>query len=83
MQIVEAVEKVLKQILGRDAERSDLIEWATINDFMIGRVKASQKASFSLFERTFPIGSLDEYPWKEGPDKSNLLLVDFVKICSG
>ncbi len=33
---VEAVEKVPKQILGRDAEKSDLIECATINDLMPG-----------------------------------------------
>ena len=32
---VEAVEKVPKQILGRDAEKSDLIECATINDLMV------------------------------------------------
>jgi hypothetical protein len=35
--IVETVEKVPKQILGRDAEKSDLIECATINDLMLGR----------------------------------------------
>jgi hypothetical protein len=34
---VEAVEKVPKQILGRDAEKSDLIECATINDLMPGK----------------------------------------------
>jgi hypothetical protein len=34
---VEAVEKVSKQILGRDAEKSDLIECATINDFMLAK----------------------------------------------
>ena len=34
---VEAVEKVPKQILGRDAKKSDLIECATINDLMVGR----------------------------------------------
>jgi hypothetical protein len=34
---VEAVEKVPKQILGRDAEKSDLIECATINDPMLGK----------------------------------------------
>jgi hypothetical protein len=34
MGTVEAVEKVPKQILGRDAEKSDLIECATINDLM-------------------------------------------------
>ena len=33
---VEAVGKVPKQILGRDAETSDLIECATINDLMLG-----------------------------------------------
>jgi hypothetical protein len=36
-QAVEAVEKVPKQILGRDAEKSDLIECATINNLMLGR----------------------------------------------
>ena len=35
--VVEAVEKVPKQILGRDAEKSDLIEYATINDLMLGK----------------------------------------------
>jgi hypothetical protein len=34
---VEAVEKVPKQILGRDAEKSDLIECATITDLMLGK----------------------------------------------
>jgi hypothetical protein len=34
---VEAVEKVPKQILGREAEKSDLIECATINDLMLGK----------------------------------------------
>jgi len=37
MQVVEAVEKVPKQILGRDAKKSDLIECATINDLIIGK----------------------------------------------
>ena len=32
---VEAVEKVVKQILGPDAEKSELIECATINDLML------------------------------------------------
>jgi hypothetical protein len=36
-QAVEAVEKVPKQILGRDAEQNDLIECATINDIMHGK----------------------------------------------
>ena len=34
---VEAVEKVPKQIFGRDAEKNDLIECATINDLMLGK----------------------------------------------
>jgi hypothetical protein len=34
---VEAVEKVPQQILGRDVERNNLIECATINDFMLER----------------------------------------------
>lgn len=32
-----AVEKVPKQILGRDAKKSDLIEYATINDLILGK----------------------------------------------
>jgi hypothetical protein len=35
--IVEAVEEVPEQILGREAERSDLIECATISDLMLGK----------------------------------------------
>jgi len=35
--VVEAVEKVPKQILGRDVEKNDLLECATINDFMLGK----------------------------------------------
>jgi len=37
MRTVEAVEKVPEQIFGRDAEKSDLIECATINDLMLGK----------------------------------------------
>ena len=37
MQNVEAVEKVPKQIPRRDAENSDLIGCATINDLMLGK----------------------------------------------
>ncbi len=33
---IEAVEKVPKQIFGRGAEKSDVIECATINDLMLG-----------------------------------------------
>jgi hypothetical protein len=59
-QIIEAVEKVPKQILGRDAERSDLIECAPINDLMRGKgQKKPPKTSFSLVKRTFPTGSVE------------------------
>jgi hypothetical protein len=34
---VEALEKIPKQILGRDAEESDLIERATTNDAILGK----------------------------------------------
>jgi len=34
---VEAVEKVPKQILGRDAEKNDLAECAIINDLILGK----------------------------------------------
>jgi hypothetical protein len=37
MQIVEAVEKTSKQILGQDAEKKDLTECVTIKDPMSGR----------------------------------------------
>ena len=40
---VEAVEKVPKQTLGRDAEKSDLIECATINDLMVGKGQVTPK----------------------------------------
>jgi hypothetical protein len=58
MQSVEAVGKVPKQILGRDAEKSDLIECATINDLMLGIGKRPPKTSFSLVKRTFSTDSL-------------------------
>ena len=34
---VEAVEKVPKLILGRDVEKNDLTECATINDLILGK----------------------------------------------
>jgi predicted DNA repair protein MutK len=34
---VEAAEKVHNQILGRDVEKNDLTERATINDFILGK----------------------------------------------
>ena len=36
-QAVKAGEKVAKQIFGRDAEKNDLTECATINDLMLGK----------------------------------------------
>jgi hypothetical protein len=50
---VEAVEKVFRQTLGRDAEKSDLIECATVNDLTLGRVKGPTKTSFSGVQKTF------------------------------
>ena len=47
MQIVEAVEKVPKQILGQDAEKSDLIECATINDLQVGKGKWPLKTVYN------------------------------------
>ncbi len=38
---VEVVEKVPKQILRRDTEKSDLIECATTNDLMLGKGQSS------------------------------------------
>jgi len=41
--VVEAVEKVPKQILGRGAEKSGIIECATISDLILGRDQVTQK----------------------------------------
>jgi hypothetical protein len=38
---VEAVEKVPKQIFGRDVEKNDATECATINDLMLGKGQAT------------------------------------------
>jgi hypothetical protein len=35
--VVESVEKVTKQILGQDAEKSELLKRTTINDLMLGK----------------------------------------------
>jgi len=56
--VVEAVEKVPRQIPERDAEKSDLMECATINDLMLGKGQGPPKTSFSLVKRTFPAGSI-------------------------
>jgi len=36
---IEAVEKVPGQVFGRDAEKNDLTECATFNNFMLGKVQ--------------------------------------------
>jgi hypothetical protein len=55
---VEAVEKVPKQILGRDAEKSDLIECATINDLMLGRDQETPENHPLIAGRGFSTDSL-------------------------
>jgi hypothetical protein len=35
--LVESVEKVPKRIFGQDAGKSDFIEYATINDLILGK----------------------------------------------
>ena len=55
---VGAVEKDPKEILGRDVEKDDLTEFATINDLILGRGQVTPKTSLSLVKRTFPTGSL-------------------------
>jgi hypothetical protein len=45
--IVEPVEKVPKQILGRSAEKSDLIECATINDLILRKGQVTPQKDFS------------------------------------
>jgi hypothetical protein len=55
---VEAVEKAPKQILGRDAEKSDRVGCAPINDLMLGRGQETPENIVRLARRTFPTGSL-------------------------
>jgi hypothetical protein len=50
---VEAVEKAPKQILGRDAEKSDLIECATINDLMLGKGQVTPENIVLTRQRDF------------------------------
>jgi hypothetical protein len=64
---VEAVEKVPKQILGRDAEKSDLIECATINDLMGGRVKETPENIVLTRQKDFSY---------------RLVILDFNRKCS-
>ena len=55
---VEDVEKVPKQIFGRDAEKSDLIECATINDLILGKGQVAAEDIVLTGQRAFPTGSL-------------------------
>jgi hypothetical protein len=48
---VEAVEKVPKQIFGSDVEKNDLTECATINDLMLGRVRADHRRDCSHWSK--------------------------------
>jgi hypothetical protein len=41
--VIESVEKVPKQILGRDAEESDPLECATINDLILTKGQVAPK----------------------------------------
>ena len=50
---VEALEKVPKQILGRDAEKSDLIECATINDLMFGKGQVTPENTVLTRQKDF------------------------------
>jgi hypothetical protein len=50
---VEAVEKVPKQILGRNAGESDLIECATINDLMLGKSQVTPENTVLTRQKGF------------------------------
>ena len=54
----EAVEKVPKQFLRRDAEESDLIEYTTINDLTLGKDQVTPEISVKAAKATFSTGSL-------------------------
>ena len=53
MPAVEAVEKVPEQILGRDVEKSDLIEYATIKDLMLGGGQETPENIVPIHQRDF------------------------------
>jgi hypothetical protein len=49
----EAVEKVPKQILGRDAEKNDLPECTTINDLMFWKGQKAPEDQPAIVMRSF------------------------------
>jgi hypothetical protein len=49
----EAVEKVPKQIPGRDAEKSDLRECAPINDLMLGKGQVTPEKTVLTCQKDF------------------------------
>ena len=44
-EVVEAIEKIPEQILGRDVEKSDLIECTTINELILGKGQETPKTA--------------------------------------
>lgn len=50
---VEAVEKVPERILGRDAEKSDLIECAAIDDLMLGKIQVAPENTVLTRQKDF------------------------------
>jgi hypothetical protein len=66
---VEAVGKVSKQILGRDAEKSDPLDCATIYDLMLGEGQTPAENIVLTRQRTFSTGSLGR---KESEDRCGI-----------
>jgi hypothetical protein len=50
---VEAVEKVPEEILGRDAEKSDIIEYGPINNFMLAKGQLTPENIVLTCEKDF------------------------------
>jgi len=50
---VEAVEKVTKQILGRDAEKSAVIEYGLINDFVLAKGQVTPEYTVLTLQNDF------------------------------
>jgi hypothetical protein len=50
---VEAVERVPQQVLGRDAEKSELIKCATINDLMLGKGQVTPEDIVLISQKEF------------------------------
>ena len=72
----ETVEKVPKQILGWDAEKNDLTECATINDFIIMRGHETPENHPLTIQKGF--STVSEVPHTTGVKSSSLPMAGYL-----